>query len=596
MKRAALLACAAAILALGAWLLLRPRARPNVLLVTIDTARADHIGRGKGLPAIEAFLDRATHFRCARAPAPLTLPSHLTMLTGLLPAHHGIHDNVAPPLPKDRGFPLLQEEMREAGYATAAFAACSVLGPQTGIGEGFQTFECPPSAPEFSGEYNDPPAEERVSAPLRWLENRRGSWFLWVHFFDPHAPYQPFRGDARREAVRAEAPDAVRYQGEIRRVDAALERLLAAVPEGTIVLVASDHGEGLFEHDEATHGPLCYGTTIDVFLAATGPGLTPGAEEAGPRGLADLAPTIRQWCGLPPRPTDGAPLTGPPLPVVVSESLHTWLLHGWGQCFSATDGRHSLVESGPRIEFFDRERDPREGHPLDARGNAAFERLDRAILGLRSLPGAPRQGSASGAATPYGMVRRPFSAYVSREENAGLIDPRQGFPRWILLETGSRLIYEGASRRDPGPLQEAIALFRKVAAEEDRSPAPFFYLMHAQARLAEVSGAPEWHLAAAQAGREAIRRGYLDPIVLQIVLREALLSGDASERGSALAAALEPAIVPDLECAESVVELALAIGDAEAGGRALAYLERARRRFPDPAAQARLADLRRRLP
>jgi len=121
-----------------------------------------------------------------------------------------------------------------------------------------------------------------VKAPIAWLgaRDRSAPFLLWVHFYDPHVPYLPFAGDARRRASReGDAPREL-YLGEVRRMDAAVERLLAAVDPSTIVVVASDHGEGLGEHGEATHGTLCYGSTADVLLAIRAPSLPPGRPAA----------------------------------------------------------------------------------------------------------------------------------------------------------------------------------------------------------------------------------------------------------------------------------------------------------------------------
>jgi len=538
--------------AAGAFLLLRPRARPSVLLITIDTMRADAAGVGKGTPAIEEFLRRSTHFRRARTTAPLTLPAHLSLLSGLLPARHGIHDNVAPRLPKRRPFPLLQEEFAGAGYETAAFVACSVLAAETGIGAGFGSYDCPPPGPTFSVAYGDLPAEARVEAPLRWLRERgERPHFTWVHFYDPHAPYAPFPGDARRERSFEKAQGPLLYAGEVRRVDAAIERLLAAVPPETIVILASDHGEGLFEHDEATHGPLCYATTADAFLAVAGPGMRGGAVDDAPRSLCDVAPTLRRWCGLPPHESDGAPLDGPALPVVLTESLHTYLIHGWGQAFSASDGRFTLVESGRRLELFDRSVDPGEVRPLPLEESEAYERLSRALEAMRGIAHGGG-GAASDAASPYGPARRAFGGYLPRGENAQLPDPREGFPRWILMESASRLIYEGYEQKSPDRLREAIALLRELGSADPRSPASHYYLLHAFARLAALTGDRARHADAARSGRLALELGYQDPTILREILGESLASEDLGEIRASVEAAVrlslerDPAVAPVL--------------------------------------------------
>ena len=129
----------------------REDTRPDVLVITIDTLRVDAVGPGRHTPALNAFLAGATHFPDARTVTPLTLPSHLSLFTGLLPARHGVHANVSEALPKDRRFSLLAEEFKQAGYTTAAFVAAPVIGRSTGIDAGFEIFESPEYATEVGG-------------------------------------------------------------------------------------------------------------------------------------------------------------------------------------------------------------------------------------------------------------------------------------------------------------------------------------------------------------------------------------------------------------------------------------------------------------
>lgn len=373
--------------------------RANVLLVTIDTLRPDAVGAEHGTPAIIAFLETATCFSRTRTVAPLTLPSHVSMFTGLLPAAHGIHDNVTAPLPRERPFPLLAEQFRDAGYETAAFVSCGVLGSGTGIAAGFDVFDCPESYDQRAGQST--PGEERIQAAIRYMEGARGRpWFVWVHLFDPHAPYLPYPGGARRPATREGDPPYALYLGGVRRADAAFEKLIAVAGDAVTIL-ASDHGESFGEHDETSHGPLCYGSTADALLAVRGPGFEPGVVDAGLRSVADIAPTFRRICRLPAVPADGRDLRGPPHETLVSESLFTNRIHGWGQCFGVTDGDFTLVESGPRLELFDRRADPHEAHPLPL-SHPAYEKLDRALERFRSAAAVAHDGELTRPSRPTG--------------------------------------------------------------------------------------------------------------------------------------------------------------------------------------------------
>ncbi len=570
---------AAALALLLAWRLWPrpPRPPPDLLLITLDTTRADAVG--PGTPALEAFLAESTRFARARTTVPLTLPAHVTLLSGLEPRSHGIHENLAPELPLDRGFPFLQEELRAAGYRTAAFVASPVLGEQTGLAAGFETFEAPkPAGDSWSGEQGDVPAEERAEAPLRWLAARdRGApFFLWVHFYDPHVPYLPFPGDARRAPTREGDSAAELYAGELRRMDAAVGRLVAAAPPGTIVVIASDHGEGLGEHGEATHGTVCYGATADVFLAVRAPALARGAEDPGQRSLADLAPTIREWCGLEPGAADGVAISGGRGGrIVVTESMLAYRTYAWAQVFAATNGRFSLVESGPRLDLFDLAADPHETRPIRPEGHAAYEPLDRAIAAYRESKGKGPKGAYM-AGSPYGHAVRPFASYLPRAENARLKDPETGFPFAAQMAAAKSLIHLGKERRDAAALGKAIAILKELVAQDPKNPAPHLYLVHAQGRLGWVLSKPELHRAAARSAKDAIELGYRVAPLLHDLLFESLEAGDPADLRAALEVAVKEPIHPDVNCARLAAEMGVSLenaGDAEGASLARRFLE-----------------------
>jgi len=578
---------AAALAALLAWRLWPrpPEPPPNVLLITLDTTRADAIG--KDTPALEAFLRESTRFTHVRTAVPLTLPSHVTILSGLLPGSHGVHENLAPRLPEDRGFPLLQEELRAAGYRTAAYVSSPVLGEPTGLSAGFLTFDAPPRVGDsWSGEQDDLPAGKRVEAPLEWLAARPpGPFFLWVHFYDPHVPYLPFEGDARRKGTKEGDPPAELYAGEVRRMDAGVERLLQAVDPGTIVVIASDHGEGLHEHGEDTHGTLCYGSTADVFLAVRAPGLGRGVEDEGLRSLADIAPTLREWCGVPPSRSDGVAIRlrqgygGQVHRVVVTESLLTYRTYGWAQVFGVTDGRFSLVESGPRLDLFDRAEDPKETRPMKPEGHEAFEALDRALSAYRKGGGHELSGPYM-AGSPYGHAVRPFAAYLPRAENAVLKDPETGFPFEAQMAVAKSLINLGKERRDAEALEKAISILNGLVAEDTKNPAPRLYLVHAQGRLGWVLGKPELHRAAAKSAREAIDLGYRVAPLLADLFDESLAAGDPEDLRAALEVAVKEPIYPDLNCAQLAARAGLELeraGDTKGADLARTFIERCHR-------------------
>jgi len=564
-RRGALVLAAVALAGVSVWLgasWFGAAPPPDVVVITIDTLRPDFVGAERQTPALAEFLAGATHFARARTPVPMTLPSHLSLFSGLLPVRVGVHDNATAPSGAARGFPLLAEEFRAAGYATAAFVSSCVVGDGTGVEAGFETFDAPAPLTDFSISLAEHSAEERLPAALDWLRSTGGRRprFLWVHFNDPHAPYVPYGGDAKRAATFAAAVPRVRYAGEVRRVDAAVEALLAAIPEDAIVVIASDHGEGLGDHDEPQHGALCFSSTVDVLLAVRAPALRAGAVDTAPRSLCDVAPTLRAWCGLPDAPHHGARLDGPPAAVVLTESLYGWRVHGWGQCFAAFDGRSSLVETGPRIEFFDRAKDPGETRPIDGAEHGSFETLDRALLALR---GAGSGGGGSEPApesiTPYGMSGGRAVVYLSRAENARLGDPSEHLSAQETFERASGLIHEGTVARNPATLETAVALLESLVDENPNGPAARLYLANAQARLAAITGRAEAHAAAARSAAGAIALGSRAPSLLGLLLRESVASAEAEGMRSAMRTAIDSGIDFAESDAPSAVALACAV-------------------------------------
>jgi hypothetical protein len=367
-----------------------------------------------------------------------------------------------------------------------------------------------------------------VKAAIEWIRSapRDRPWFVWVHIYDPHAPYHSFPGDGARAASRDGDSLAALYAGEVRRADAAFEKLIAAVDPSTVVVVASDHGEGLGEHDEAEHGPLCYGTTVDTFLAVRAPGFRAGAVDDGLRSVADIAPTLRSLCGLAPRQADGADLAGPPHTTLIAESLIAWRMHGFGQCFSATDGFFTLVESGSRLELFDRRKDPHETKPLPL-SLPAYEQLDRALEAFRSAGGAAAyEGDPFSSIPPYGTLRRHVSGYLPRHENAKLPDPRAHLAAWMSCETVPGIVHMALLRRDPRLLDEALRRITRFEKEAPGSPRVGYHRAAVYAALGQLRGDRSWLSQAAWAELDAIGKGYGDPGPVRMLLGYATASGD----------------------------------------------------------------------
>ncbi|MFQ5844184.1 MAG: sulfatase, partial [Planctomycetota bacterium] len=505
--------------------------RPDVLLVTIDTLRRDAV-TPQDMPTLVELAGRGTAFSRARSPVPLTLPAHVSLLSGLQPAGHGIRDNASPPLPEPgrRDFTLLAEEFQEAGYETVAFVASAVLHPRYRLDAGFDRYEHPPAPQPGEPAFRYLRAPEQFVRFLSWRKVRRRPvsgrrpFFCWVHLFDPHDPYHPYDGDGRRDATAAADPPRLRYRGEARRADAALERICREVDlERTIVVVCSDHGEGLGEHGEKTHGYLCYGSTLDVPLVLAGPGVEAGKADASRAcSLVDVAPTLRRLCDLPDRPGAGRDLLGGSAGprVVVSESLYAWRLYGWAQQTAAFDGGASLVDGGRRWELF--VGDPQERRPVpDPEQDPHYERLDRALQHYRSAAGRSGTGAAVAVLTPYGSARRPVADFLAAERNSPLRDVRAAMPELKTLYRMRQLIALG----QPEPLRALLPRLEGLAAGDPPNPAYRLALARARRLLGEYAPA----LRAAEAAWE---RGYRVPDVLKLIVVVAIQGGDkpAAER------------------------------------------------------------------
>jgi arylsulfatase A-like enzyme len=512
---------ALAALLVAGWLLMRPGPAPNVLLITIDTMREDALAEA---PALLDLARRGTHFPRVRTPAPLTLPAHATILSGLDPPGHGLRDNTAPPLParEARPFSLLAEEFRESGYATAAFVASAVLDPRYRLDAGFDEYRHPPAQRAGAPGFLALAAEEQVTRVLDWLEARPRDrpFFVWVHLWEPHAPYEAFVGDERRAGTAETDPTDERYRGEVRRADAAVEALLTRIDlETTVVAVTSDHGESLGEHREPAHGFLCYGATMDVPCVLAGPGVTAGRTVDRLGALADLAPTLRRLAGLAARPGDGLDLFDlPESRVAAGESLYANRLYRWAQQSVAYDGRWTLVDGGPRLELFDRGADPGERQPLpDPESHARFEALDRALQEYRARKrfGEPA-ASLAAAPTYYGSNRLALGDFLKPPENRQLPDVVAMLPADELLGRFRAAIAARATTL----VRQLLARIEVLEAQDPANPAPA--LARGRALLLALGGPA----AAAAAIEEAVRRGYDAPDVLRLLVRAYREAGD----------------------------------------------------------------------
>jgi choline-sulfatase len=345
----------------------------HLVVITIDTLRADRVGAygyGKArTPHIDAIAGRGSRFDSAYATAPITLPSHASLMTGRYPPGHGARHNGQT---MDASAPTLAEALKGAGFATGGFVAAFPLDRRFGINKGFDTFG--DQIPRGLGGtvVNERPGREVVSEALAWLEAHRSQRvFLWVHLFEPHAPY----GDPRTGRSIAD-----RYDDEVAEADAQVGRLLqglGAAAARSVIVVASDHGEAFGEHGEITHSLFVYDTTLRVPLVIAGPGIAKRTISA-PVSLVDVAPTVLKLLDVDSIDADGIDLgtalsggNGGALTTTTrplyAESWAPLLDFGWSPLRAIRLGDVKFIDA-PRPELFNIAQDPDETQDI-ARDN-----------------------------------------------------------------------------------------------------------------------------------------------------------------------------------------------------------------------------------
>ena len=434
-----------------------PANRPNVILVTIDTLRADHVGAyGHGAavtPTLDALAARGVRFATAVAHVPLTGPSHACLLTGLTPLGHGFRDNGGYALGK--AVKTAAEDFREGGYGTAAFVSGFPLDRRFGFDRGFETYD--DHLPRGNDRRRPPYVERRgdatTDAVLRWMSAPASAapFFLWVHYYDPHAPYEP-------PGELAEKFRAAPYDGEIAFVDTQLARLVHALEEkgalaSTVLLVTADHGESLGEHGEGTHGIFVYDATLRVPLILAGPGVARGRVPTTVARGIDVLPTLLDYSGLPAaaaiegrslRPAvEGREMSDAP---AYAESLYPERELGWSALHAWRTSRLKLVEA-PRPELYDLAADAGETTNLVKERSPEAADLRRALQAARSRPAPAAQATAP--VDPETAQRLGALGYIGggRAQPAGAAggrDPKDGIRVMPALNRGM-----SAARTDP---------------------------------------------------------------------------------------------------------------------------------------------------
>lgn len=479
----------------------------NVLVVTFDTTRADHIGcygnRGVRTPVLDGLAREGVLCAQAITSVPATLPAHSSLLTGLYPFHHGARANGTFRL--EDAVLTLPEILREHGYRTAAAISAYVLDGTYGLRQGFEVYldDLTRGMKYGPNMFRERAAELTNEAIFPWLREHAGEkFFCWVHYFDPHATYlppEPFRSEYAADL----------YSGEIAYADFQLGRLLELLEElgvrdRTLILMTSDHGEGLGEHGEQTHSLLIYDSTMHVPMIWNAPGAVAGGKVIRRQvGIIDAAPTILDLLGIePPVRMDGVSLLAePPAPprTLYIETLSSKTLHGWAPLMGVRREDYKYIYA-PRPEVYDLRADPKELNNLyHERPDLAVDlhELLKGFVGDDPLVAADVQqnleldAEAIAKLAALGYVTTHFEQDTGASRIEEMIDPKDGVYHW---ET----VHSGVLKRDSGDVPGAIEILEQCIQKVPRD----VFARQVLASCYQTQGRHEDALAMLQAAEE----------------------------------------------------------------------------------------------
>ncbi len=438
------------------------RTTPNVLMITVDTLRPDALGwvAGRGeTPTIDRLAETGLAMPKAVSPVPITLPAHASILTGLIPRRHGVRDNgqlLAATVP------TLGEALATGGYSTAAFVSGFPLQRIFGLDRGFNHYD--DTLPEGREGWLERRAGDTTAAALDWLRSAPEPWFAWVHYYDPHDPYDPPR------TFWQPGPRGP-YDGEVAYTDHAIGTLLdgLTLPDARprLTILTADHGEALGEHRETTHGYFIYDSTVTVPMILHWPGTIEPRRSDHPARLVDLAPTVLDLLDLPALGnTDGhslRPLIAQsevkPAPAYIETRL-PWVYFGWAPLKAVRDQGWKLVVA-PKPELFDLDADPAESRNLINEARREARRLQAL---LKEIEARPMVGMSAALADPESLAKLRALGYVGSgggadEPPANLPDPKDRVEmRQTLLD--AEALMKG------GQFNAAVARFDAVLADE----------------------------------------------------------------------------------------------------------------------------------
>src|SRR6185436_9662147 len=542
------------------------RADQNVLLVTIDTLRADALGSYGGstrTPNLDALAARGTRFDFAHAHAVLTRPSHASILTGLYPYEHGVRDHSGYRMKP--GTPTVATMLKRSGFATGAFVGGVPLERRFGLDEGFDVYDDRFGRTGNASDFTmaERPAGEVVEVALKWIGAQQGRWFAWVHVFDPHAPYTPPPPFDTEYAGRA-------YYGEVAYVDSALGPLFKAAGSAarpTVVVVTADHGEGLGDHGALTHGLLAYETTLRVPLIIGR--LTPdtthdvGRVSHFPARHVDIVPTLLDAVSadVPSTLHGRSLLPGAPLPPdgdVSSyfEAMSAMLNRGWAPLQGALSGHEKYIDL-PTPELYDLAEDPREETNLVDRRADRRRVLEARLQDFHAAPPGERftespEMAARLQALGYTSGSAPRKTKYTEDD-----DPKN-------LMALDQWIQQGIEAWQHGRHDEALQIYRRII---DRRPSmaigyrnlAFLQWQNGQARDA------------IQTLERAFRAGAVEPAM---TTQLGSYLADAGRPADAIAL-LEPLVAVERPDPDAVNALGIAYARADQPDRAASAFKRA---------------------
>jgi len=532
----------------------------NVLLVTVDTLRADRVGAygsGRGLtPTIDSLANEGLRFDRTYAHVPLTLPSHASLLTATYPTRNGVRDNGAFRLPENRS--TVATALESAGYRTGAFVGAFVLDARFGLNRGFDVYDDRMRSHGSDLELAERPAEQVFRAAARWILDGQADaatarpgelsiratdkkWFAWVHVYDPHEPYAPPEPYQSRYSG---AP----YDGEIAYADAALGAFLARLRTAqalinTLIVLASDHGESLGEHGERTHGLFAYDATLRVPLVMWAPSRIRPGVFSDPMRLIDVVPTLLDLVGEPPlADADGRTVR----PAIAGErpfddresyfeALNASLTRDWAPLTGVVRGRHKLIDL-PLPELYDLSADPGEQHNIYAQRQEIARdlesRLDRTVKSAAASSPAPIDADADARLRSLGYI------VASDPRAARKYTPDDDPKRLVHLNTA---LDDAAARFAKGDASGAIDELRGIVRERPSMTIAYDRLAFALRAIGRIAEAVDVLDAAARDGRadrtllrslgSALRDA--GDLKRSAAVLESLAKGDASDLQSA---------------------------------------------------------------